>query len=87
MKTVRKLIIPILLTILTALQFVCLVKGIIVINWLGVAGYLNAIVGFSVITACSWWVSIGIIKMDKENLQPTKETMKYRRLKNGKKKD
>lgn len=87
MKTVRKLIIPILLTILTALQFVCLVKGIVVINWLGVAGYLNAIVGFSVITACSWWVSIGIIKMDKENLQPTKETMKYRRLKNGKKKD
>lgn len=87
MKTVRKLIIPILLTILTVLQFVCLVKGIVVINWLGVAGYLNAIVGFSVITACSWWVSIGIIKMDKENLQPTKETMKYRRLKNGKKKD
>lgn len=87
MKTVRKLIIPILLTILTALQFVCLVKGIVVINWLGVAGYLNAIVGFSVITACSWWVSIGIIRMDKENLQPTKETMKYRRLKNGKKKD
>ena len=87
MKTVRKLIIPILLTILTALQFVCLVKGIVVINWLGVAGYLNAIVGFSVITACSWWVSIGIIKMDKENLQPTKETMKYRRLKNDKKKD
>ena len=87
MKTVRKLIIPILLTILTALQFVCLVKGIVVINWFGVAGYLNAIVGFSVITACSWWVSIGIIKMDKENLQPTKETMKYRRLKNGKKKD
>lgn len=87
MKTVRKLIIPILLTILTVLQFVCLVKGIVVMNWLGVAGYLNAIVGFSGITACSWWVSIGIIKMDKENLQPTKETMKYRRLKNGKKKD
>ena len=87
MKTVRKLIIPILLTILTALQFVCLVEGIVVANWFGITGYLNAIVGFSVITACSWWVSIGIIKKDKENLQPTKETMKYRRLKNGKKKD
>lgn len=87
MKTFRKIIIPTLLTVLTAVQFLCLIKGVVVINWFGVCGYLNAIIGFGVITACSWWVSIGIIKMDKENLQPTKETMKYRRLKNGKKKD
>jgi hypothetical protein len=84
MKTFRKIIIPTLLTVLTAVQFLCLIKGVVVINWFGVCGYLNAIIGFGVITAFSWWVCIGLIKMDRENLQPTKETMKYRRRKNGK---
>lgn len=85
MKTTRKIIIPILLTILTTLQFVCMVKGIVVVNWFGVIGYLNATLGFSVITVFSWWGCIGIIKMEREDLQPTKTTMKYRRKKNGKK--
>ncbi len=85
MKTIYKLIIPILLTILTILQFACMVKGVVVVNWLGILGYLNATLGFSVITVFSWWVSIGIIKMGREDFQPTKTTMKYRRKKNGKK--
>lgn len=84
MRTIRKLIIPILLTILTILQFVCLVEGIVVVNWFGVIGYLNATLGFIVITTFSWWVSVGMIKMEREDLQPTKTTMKYRRKKNGK---
>lgn len=84
MKKIKYYLIPILLTVLTAVQFLCLIIGIVVINWLGVCGYLNAIIGFGVITAFSWWVCIGRIKTDRENLQPTKETMKYRRRKNGK---
>lgn len=85
MRIIQKLIIPILLTILTILQFVCLIEGIVVVNWFGVIGYLNATLGFIVITTFSWWVSIGMIKMEREDLQPTKTTMKYRRKKNGKK--
>lgn len=85
MRTIRKLIIPILLTILTITQFICLIEGIVVINWFGVIGYLNATLGFATITVFSWWVSIGMIKMEREDLQPTKTTMKYRRKKNGKK--
>lgn len=84
MRIIQKLIIPILLTILTILQFVCLIEGIVVANWFGVIGYLNATLGFIVITTFSWWVSIGMIKMEREDLQPTKTTMKYRRKKNGK---
>lgn len=84
MRIIQKLIIPILLTILTILQFVCLIEGIVVVNWFGVIGYLNATLGFIVITTFSWWVSIGMIKMEREDLQPTKTTMKYRRKKNGK---
>lgn len=83
MRIIQKLIIPILLTILTILQFVCLIEGIVVVNWFGVIGYLNATLGFTVITTFSWWVSIGMIKMEREDLQPTKTTMKYRRKKNG----
>lgn len=53
MKT-EKLIISILLTILTVTQFFLLIKGIVVVNWYGVVGYLNAIVGFGFITVYSW---------------------------------
>lgn len=85
MRTIRKLIIPILLTILTITQFICLTEGIVIINLFGVIGYLNATLGFADITVCSWWVSIGMIERERKNLQPTKTTMKYRRKKNGKK--
>lgn len=81
MKTITKLIIPILLTVLLIMQFVCMITGIAAENLLGVLGYINAIIGFAAITAFSWWLCIGFIKMDKEDLQPTKKTMKYRRKK------
>lgn len=84
MKTIRKFIIPVLLTILMAIQFVCLVKGIIFLNWLGVCGYLNSIIGIGFITAFSWGVGLGFVKIRRVDLQPTKETKKYRRRKNGK---
>ena len=53
MKT-EKFIISILLTILTVTQFFLLIKGIVVANWYGVIGYLNAIVGFGFITVYCW---------------------------------
>lgn len=51
---IDKLIIPILLTILTVTQFFALIKGVVAVNWYGVIGYLNAIVGFIVITVYCW---------------------------------
>ena len=84
MKTIVKLIIPILLTVLLIMQFVCMIEGIAAENLLGVFGYINAIIGFAVITAFSWWLCIGFIKMDKEDLQPTKKTITNKRKKNDK---
>lgn len=83
MKWTRYLI-PVLFTLLTALQCVCLIEGIAEINLLGITGYINAVVGFGAITGISWWLCINMSQMEKDNLLPTKETMKYRRRKNDK---
>ena len=83
MKRTRYLI-PVLFTLLTVLQCVCMRKGIVTINWLGIVGYINAVVGFGAITGISWWLCINMSQMEKDNLLPTKETMKHRRRKNDK---
>ncbi len=83
MKRTRYLI-PVLFTIVTLLQCACLIIGIVDINWLGITGYINAVVGFGAITGISWWLCINMSQMEKDNLLPTKETMKYRRRKNDK---
>lgn len=86
MKTIRKLIIPVLLTILMVIQFVCLVEGVIFLNWLGVCGYLNSIIGIGFMTAFSWGVGLGFIRIRRVDLQPTKETKEVKgENRNGKK--
>lgn len=85
MRTIKRFIIPVLLTMLVMTQILCLIQSIVIRNWFAVGGFFNAVIGFIVITGFYWAYTLTSLTDCKKDLLPTEETMKHRRNKNGKK--
>lgn len=79
MKNLFRILFLISLTVLTLTNGYLSILGFIIEDYFGALGYLIATLAILLITVVAYWIVIGFISMEKEDLQPTEETMKYRR--------
>ena len=84
MKNLFRILFLIFLTVLTLTNGYLSILGFIIKDYFGALGYLTATLATLLITVVAYWIVIGFISMEKEDLQPTKETLKYRSKENGK---
>lgn len=79
MKNLFRILFLIFLTVLTLTNGYLSILGFIIEDYFGALGYLTATLTTLLITVVAYWIVIGFISMEKEDLRPTEETMKYRR--------